>query len=492
MAGKLILKIAAGCLTLTLIGGISAVIGQADELSDYEKRQKELDRQAQQYQSILDQTQNSISQKEEYKEALLNKISTLNEQIANGRGQIGELEQQISEMQGKIDGARNDISGRMDLLKKRLKAIYLSGETTSLEIILGAKSFEDFLDKVDLVSYMSNSDKKMINLLESEIQEINDQKDELSGKKTELDEEQKKLDDRQQELTKLLAENQEVLNGLYTDNASAQDHLDENTAERQEVEDAIKAYYADKARQEEASRIASEAQKKLEESRLAAESKAAESKKNESEKEAQNNSSQNTTTSEYESDYTSSEYEEVSSYIPSRPQNSSAAPAPSRKPEPEPEPPVSSEPDEPIVSSGYVWPVPGHYTLSSVWNEDRDSYNHGAIDISDGSVMNAEIVAAESGTVVLSNDYCPHNYPKEGSCGCGGGYGIYCMIDHGNGKATLYAHMSSILVSSGTYVQKGQVIGYVGTTGWSTGPHLHFETRLNGEKYNPMTEYPNM
>lgn len=486
MAGKLILKITAGCLSLAIIGAASAVAGRALDLSEYEKKQKELDRQAQEYQKILDQTQDSISEKEEYNEALLNKISTLNEQIINGREQIGSLDEQISAMQSELDSARSDISERMDMLKMRLRAIYLSGETTSLEIILGAKSFEDFLDKVDIVSYMSNSDKKMIDELKGEISSINDKKDEISNKKSELDAEQKKLDERQAELEKLLKENQEMLNGLYADNAAAQDHLDDNSAERQEIEDAIMAYYADKARQEEAARIAREAEEKLQQSRVVYRSTLGSFVASDS----PDATSSNTTASRDDiPDYSSTV---TSQYTPSDVQTSSeeiSSQTPSYEPDPEPS---SSEPDSNDYPSGYVWPVPGHYELSSQWNEDRDSYNHGAIDISDGSIMYAEIVAAESGTVVLSNDDCPHNYAKEGSCGCGGGYGIYCMIDHGDGKATLYAHMSSMTVSSGTYVQKGQVIGYVGTTGWSTGPHLHFETRLNGVKYNPMTEYPNM
>ncbi|MDE7389655.1 MAG: M23 family metallopeptidase, partial [Lachnospiraceae bacterium] len=282
-------------------------------------------------------------------------------------------------------------------------------------------------------------------------------------------------------------------------NAAAQDHLDENSAERKEIEDAIMAYYADKAAQAEASRIASEARVALEESRLAAESK-------------MNTSSENTTSQDETYGTTTSREPEVSSsYVsfitPSRPVSSRAEVSSNRissvyvepssqEPEPssqEPEPSYSEIIDDPQPSAGYMWPVPGHYTLSSQWNEDRDSYNHGAIDISDGGIMNQAVVAAQSGTVILSNSDCVHNYGKgdDGNCGCGGGYGNYMMIDHGDGKATLYAHLTSLTVSSGSYVQQGQVIGYVGTTGWSSGPHLHFETRLNGVKYNPMTEYPN-
>ena len=68
-------------------------------------------------------------------------------------------------------------------------------------------------------------------------------------------------------------------------------------------------------------------------------------------------------------------------------------------------------------------------------------------------------------------------------------YGNYVLINHGGGNSTLYAHMSSMAVSSGAYVTQGQVIGYVGSTGWSTGPHLHYEVRLNGSTVNPLSYY---
>ncbi|MCH5304192.1 MAG: peptidoglycan DD-metalloendopeptidase family protein, partial [Ruminococcus sp.] len=141
-----------------------------------------------------------------------------------------------------------------------------------------------------------------------------------------------------------------------------------------------------------------------------------------------------------------------------------------------------------VTKSGFAWPVPGYYYLISSFNEDR-GYSHKGIDITGGGIMGATVVAAYGGTVIASNNSCSHNWGKSGSCGCGGGYGNYVLIDHGNGKQTLYGHLSSASVSTGKSVSKGQTIGYVGSTGWSTGAHLHYECRLNGSVYNPMSEY---
>lgn len=143
-----------------------------------------------------------------------------------------------------------------------------------------------------------------------------------------------------------------------------------------------------------------------------------------------------------------------------------------------------------VESDGsFVWPCPGHTYLTSTFEEWRGSSNHGALDIADGSVYGAKVVACYDGTVFSTNSGCPHDYGKYSSCGCGGGYGNYVMIDHGNGKISIYGHLSGVTVNTGDRVVAGQLIGYVGSTGYSTGPHLHFEMQQDGVKYNPMIEY---
>lgn len=97
------------------------------------------------------------------------------------------------------------------------------------------------------------------------------------------------------------------------------------------------------------------------------------------------------------------------------------------------------------------------------------SLMHNGIDMNAGSGQ--AIVSASSGTVIFA--------------GAKGGYGNTIMVDHGGGMVTLYAHQSKFAVSAGQSVERGQTIGYVGSTGVSTGPHLHFEVRINGNPVNP-------
>lgn len=136
---------------------------------------------------------------------------------------------------------------------------------------------------------------------------------------------------------------------------------------------------------------------------------------------------------------------------------------------------------------GLRWPLPTQYHwISTYFGYDawRNGMHRG-IDIGDGGIAGKDILAAQSGTVITASFTCPHNVGKNYSCGCGGGYGNYIIIDHGGGLSTLYAHCQAIYVSKGQRVSKGDAIGAVGTTGWSTGYHLHFEVRENGVAVNP-------
>ena len=132
-----------------------------------------------------------------------------------------------------------------------------------------------------------------------------------------------------------------------------------------------------------------------------------------------------------------------------------------------------------ITSTGtYIWPLPGYspgsaygWRMHPIYHELRF---HAGEDI--GAPSGTPILAADSGmaTVIADN---------------GNGYGNYIMINHGGGRVTLYAHMSAFAISNGATVSQGQVIGYVGSTGNSTGPHLHFEVRVNGATTDPTSYF---
>lgn len=128
-------------------------------------------------------------------------------------------------------------------------------------------------------------------------------------------------------------------------------------------------------------------------------------------------------------------------------------------------------------SDGFRWPLDIKYQyITTYFGYDAwRGGSHYGIDVGNAGIGGANIYAAQSGVVITAyNDDGWH-----------GGYGNYVVIDHGGGLSTLYAHCYSTIVTEGQYVEKGDVIGYVGTTGWSTGNHLHFETRVNGVAYDP-------
>jgi murein DD-endopeptidase MepM/ murein hydrolase activator NlpD len=155
-------------------------------------------------------------------------------------------------------------------------------------------------------------------------------------------------------------------------------------------------------------------------------------------------------------------------------------PPPTETPPPPPPssvsaPPVADEPEnaEPAPSSsGFIWPV--HGSISSYFGPSHPL----GIDIDQFNSPGAPIVAAASGVVTFAG----------GNSCCS--YGLYVVVNHQNGFETLYAHMASFNVSQGEYVNQGDVLGYVGLTGYTTGYHLHFEMRSGGSLVNPLNYLP--
>lgn len=142
----------------------------------------------------------------------------------------------------------------------------------------------------------------------------------------------------------------------------------------------------------------------------------------------------------------------------------------------------NSDSSSTVIDSGeFRWPLASKYSnITSKFGYRTHPVTgvyklHTGVDISSSGIKGSSIHAAKGGTVVKAG----HNT----------GYGNYVLINHGDGYATLYGHASTLTVSAGQTVSKGDVLGYVGSTGYSTGPHLHFEIIKNGEYQNPLSYF---
>lgn len=132
-----------------------------------------------------------------------------------------------------------------------------------------------------------------------------------------------------------------------------------------------------------------------------------------------------------------------------------------------------------VSGSISTWPTPGYYEISSPFGPrthpvSGQAGTHTGVDIP--APTGAEIHATGAGVVLIA--------------GWNTAYGNMVIIDHGNGVSSLYGHMTRSVVAEGQTIQANQIIGYVGSTGWSTGPHLHFEVRVNGNPVNPLQYFP--
>ncbi len=347
----------------------------ADQLSD---QQKLLDSLNQRMQT----TQKSLNQASRAEKTILGEVQGIEEDTEETQADIDKLTDKIARLQGRIATLNKEIKVHQDELDKqlailgeRLVVIYEQGDTSYLEVLLGATDIKDLITRVDMLSTIIGQDKELI-------ADINLRKRDLDNKKADLDVQQRELESARVTLVE------------------KKSRLAEQMKQKKAVLTSV---------QQEKNKYA-QAMEELE--RASAEAEA----------------------------------------MILRLQGKGGS----------------------IGTGSYTWPTPGYRNITSNYGMRyhpilKVNKLHTGIDI--GAPSGAKIVAADSGTVIYS--------------GWMGAYGNAIIIDHGAGISTLYGHQSARLVGVGAKVSKGQTIGKVGSTGWSTGAHLHFEVRKNGSPVNP-------
>lgn len=407
------------------------------DISNLEEQQKALDDKIAKAQEGIQDEQEKQSDISSQIDLVQKTIQKYDETIKKYQNDINKLSKSIAESEENIKAKEKEIEKGVEDFKTRIRVMYIAGSESYTDILIGAEDFYDMLMKIELVKRVANHDNNMINNLV-------DLKHEYEAEKAKQESEKKKIEEKkkaQQTEKDKQQKQKDKLSGLYKQSKTAEDKLkaDEKAfkanqeqleKEQQEFEANLQALY----KQQEAIK-----QKEAEE---------AERKRQEELARQQQQADNNT-------DGGNSQQ------------------------------PSNNNSDYGHQDSGqFAWPVPGFYNISYGVGWRWGAYHQG-IDIWSEGIRGANICASADGTVIQAVNGCTHDYAKNGSCGCGGGYGNYCIIDHGNGYWTLYGHSEGITVSVGQTVKQGDVIGTVGSTGYSTGPHLHFEVRLNGVAQDP-------
>lgn len=382
-----------------------------EKISKSEDEIEELEKQQAEQSKIVDALNSQINELNKELENVHAQQSIINSDIKTTQNKITSLNNEIADLDNQIAQKDAEIEQTIQVFCQRLRANYMAGGTSTLEMFTASSGLANFLNRMEMFKRVTDSDQQLVDNLNKEIKSIQKMQEELREKQNKLKDEKTVLEGKKSDLqvsenqlsstqAEIIAKSKEVnakLKALNYQSKKLEVSIDEYNAEMDRVEAEIDAYMK------------------------------AQSKKK--------SSSGNT-----------------SGYAGS----------------------VSSN----ISSSGWAWPLPysGSY-ITSPYGYRSDPISgaykfHSGIDISMASAYGKKLVATKAGTVSLVRH-------------TSSGYGNYVIIDHGNGWASLYGHCSSTAVSVGQTVSQGQVVAYVGTSGYSTGPHVHFEIRYNGEKLNP-------
>lgn len=396
------------CLVFSLMLVFSSAFTAQAKTSSQSKLDK-INQNIKEAQKELDSLDDQVADKKAYSDALMKKIDLLQDKLDALESNRDDLQSEIDAVQKRIDETQAEINkAEKEIEKKeqefdgvyeeycqRLRAMYISGNVSMLEVLLESGDISSILTRAEMVKSVSEQDSATLDDLMTKMEEINKEREELANNKIQLGKDKDSLNSRKQELQKSIDEynsSKAELNAEVEECNAALASLDDKRSEVKETIDT---------NQEQKRQIEAEINNALSGSG--------------SNKPGSGNYNPGTGQLAYPTSYRQ-------------------------------------------ISAGYP-------------NYSNGSY-HGGVDWP--CPTGTAVHAADSGVVVIAKKL---TYS----------YGQYILIDHGNGLSTLYAHNSSLVVGVGDKVSKGQIIAYSGESGNATGPHVHFEVRLNGTRVNPMS-----
>lgn len=247
LTGKKVVKlITAVVLALAVVfaGSVNMVPASATSISDLQKQQQQLKDEQKQIASDLDKLKNDKTQKLQYKSKLDAQIKNVQSQIDNLNNQISSLDADIVAKKSQIASKQKDIQSNLDKLRERLRALYLTGEASNIEIILNAKNIMDLADKTEILKVITEHDTNLINTLNTEMESVKTQEAQIESNRKAVASAKVQYDQKQKDLANLESQNNQVIAQLSADEKDKQAESAENAEAQKKLDKAIDNWFA--------------------------------------------------------------------------------------------------------------------------------------------------------------------------------------------------------------------------------------------------------
>lgn len=442
-------------MLVSVLTGTMVFSVYGESLSEAKDKKAKLEQSLTQAEALIDELSSSQDAAEDKITELNKQLSDISNQITTLQNQLADKNQQILVSQDAVNAARETVNAQYAEMKKRIQFMYENGQTTVLEMMLTSGSLADFVNMAEYFSRVTAYDRDKLTEYESSVAELSNAEETLQKEYEELQAMKEEVEQDQEAVASMLSRKESELASISGNLNEAEQLAQSYEAEVQAQNEVLAAIQAAEAE------------------RLAQEAAEAAARKEEEEKQAQqtadagNASSGNTTTNTSGSGNNGSPSNGNNNASSGNSSGNTSGGSGSGSAS-------GSGSSSTALTGAFVWPVPASRVISSDYGYREvpiagAGANHNGIDIA--APYGSSVLAAADGKVITSRLSTTA--------------GNMIIIDHGGGVYSVYMHNSARLVSVGDRVTAGQTIAQVGSTGLSTGNHLHFGVSVNGVYVNP-------